>query len=144
MQKKATVTDVQTNGTRQDKNGNLYYKYEVTFDNNDTGEYSSKSQDQNKFIVGEETDYEFIDGRYPKVKPVYMQKGVHVPNKSFLPKDNNVQEYIVKQSSLKCATDYVIANGGDSSKVIEIAEMFTDWVLKGTKPTNDTKQDLPF
>ena len=40
----------------------MYNKtYTILFDNGDQGEYSSKSDDQNKFVVGEEVEYERID-----------------------------------------------------------------------------------
>ena len=135
--KKSKVTNVQSNGTWDGRFG-LMYKYEVGFENGDSGEYSSKSENQNKFIIGEVTEYEFIDGKFPKVKPIntFQQTSFSSNTK------DNVQEYIVKQSSLKCATDYVIANGGDPNTIIDVADIFSNWVLKGEKPTSDTK--LPF
>lgn len=140
MNKKSKVVSVQANGTWEGKYG-VMYKYEVAFENGDAGEYSSKSAEQNKFVEGQETDYEFIDGKFPKVKPVnnFQQGGF-----TAAPKNDKVQEYIVKQSSLKCSVDYVIANGGDEARVIEIAEMFTAWVLEGKKPTGTTSNDMPF
>tara|TARA_R100000329_G_C7483706_1_gene170390 strand:+ start:100 stop:510 length:411 start_codon:yes stop_codon:yes gene_type:complete len=136
MIKKGVVTQAQANGTWEGKFG-VMYKHEITFDNGDSGEYSSKSQDQTKFVVGQETEYEFIDGKFPKIKPVNtFQQG------NFTPKaKDDVQEYIVKQSSLKCATDFVIANGGDVKSIIDTAEIFTNWVLKGEKPGSN---NIPF
>jgi hypothetical protein len=139
MIKKGIVKNVQSNGTWEGQYG-LMYKFEVTI-GDDTGQCMSKS-DKCKFEVGQETEYEFTGGKYPKIKPVsnFQQGGsAQAENK------NKVQEYIVKQSSLKCATDYVIANGGNTSSIIEIAEMFTDWVILGIKPpkVNDNN-DMPF
>ena len=136
--KKSKVTNVQSNGTWEGRFG-LMYKYEVGFENGDSGEYSSKSENQNKFIIGEETEYEFIDGKFPKVKPIntFQQTSFSSNTK------DNIQEYIVKQSSLKCATDYIIANGGDQNTIIDIAEIFSNWVLKGEKPT-ESNTNLPF
>ena len=68
-QKKSVVTNVQSNGTWEGKFG-LMYKFEVSFENGDTGEYLSKSENQDKFVVGQETDYQFAGGKYPRVKPV--------------------------------------------------------------------------
>ena len=101
MIKKSVVKSAQANGGWNGKYGYMY-KYEIAFENGDSGEYSSKSAEQNKFVVGQETEYEYIDGKYPKVKPVNnFQQG----NFSAAPKSDKVQEYIVKQSSLKCAVD---------------------------------------
>ena len=116
------------------------YKHEIAFENGDAGEYSSKSAEQNKFVEGQEAEYEFIDGKFPKVKPVSnFQQGGYATVK----KGDNREKSIVRQSSLKCATDFVIANGGDEARVIELADMFTNWVLEDVKPT-PAPQEMPF
>ena len=144
MIKKGVVKSVTPNGSWSGQYGTMF-KFEVCI-NDDAGEYSSKSQDQTKFVVGQETEYEFIDGKFPKIKPVNTFQ-----QSNFTPKSkDDVQQYIVKQSSLKCATDFVIANGGDVKTIIDTAEIFTNWVLKGVKPTtnsdkiNDIINDIPF
>ena len=142
MIKKSVVKQAQANGGWNGKYGYMY-KYEIAFENGDSGEYSSKSAEQNKFVVGQETEYTLEAGQYGnKIKPINnWQPNAQVST----PKQSNdkVQEYIIKQSSLKCAVDYVIANGGNEGKVIEVAEMFTNWVLKGDKP-QEHPQDMPF
>tara|TARA_R110002020_G_scaffold144707_2_gene317798 strand:- start:261 stop:683 length:423 start_codon:yes stop_codon:yes gene_type:complete len=140
VNKTSKVISVQANGTWEGKYG-VMYKHEVAFENGDAGEYSSKSADQNKFIEGKETEYEFIDGKFPKVKPInnFQQGGSF----SAAPKSDKVQEYIVKQSSLKAAVDFVIANGGDTKTVIDTAEVFANWVLENKKPTS-APQEMPF
>ena len=67
-----------------------------------------------------------------------FQKGGNAPKQ-------DVQEYIIRQSSLKCATDYVIANGGDTNTIINYADIFTKWVLSGKVPTPaPSNESLPF
>lgn len=141
MTKTSKVTSAQANGTWQTKDGSkTFYKHEIAFENGDAGEYSSMSAEQNKFVVGQETEYEFIDGKFPKVKPVSnFQQGGYATVK----KGDYREKSIVKQSSLKCATDFVIANGGDESRIIEVAEMFTTWVIEDKKPT-PAPQEMPF
>ena len=46
------------------------HKFEVSFENGDVGEYLSKSENQDKFVVGNETEYQFKDGQFPRVKPI--------------------------------------------------------------------------
>ena len=159
MDKRSKVVSVQANGTWEGQYG-VMYKYEVAFENGDAGEYSSKSAEQNKFIKGQETDYQFIDGKFPKVKPVY-QKPDFASNgfSGGYKKDDNVQKMIVKQSSLKAAVDF--CNDGCSVEdVIKVAQKFTDWVMqeapkkadsfdqkltnKITEITNGSADDLPF
>jgi hypothetical protein len=142
MNKNSKVTNVQANGTWEGQYG-LMYKYDITFENGDSGEYSSKSKDQNKFVVGQDADYTFTDGKYTKVKPVsnFQQNGSAQTNTS---KNTDREIFIVRQSTLKCATDFICNNGGSPADIIEIAEMFTDFVLKGDKPKVDNSNDMPF
>ncbi len=144
MEKRSKVVNVQGNGTYDSKDGSkTFYKYAIEFENGDAGEYSSVSAEQNKFVKGQEVDYLYDLSRpqYPKIKPVYNYNNSNntAPKKV----NDNVQEYIIKQSTLKCATDYVIANGGSERRVIEIAEIFSQWVLKGEVP-QEHPQDMPF
>ena len=102
---KSKVLKAEPNGSWEGQNGTLY-KYTILFDNGDQGEYSSKSDDQNKFVVGEEVEYERIDkGKYIHIKPIYNFQ----PNSNYAPKkDGNVQEYIIKQSSLNVLLIFVL------------------------------------
>tara|TARA_X000001388_G_scaffold19274_1_gene12580 strand:+ start:18 stop:440 length:423 start_codon:yes stop_codon:yes gene_type:complete len=140
MVKKATVTNVQANGTWEGQYG-LMYKFEVTFDNNDTGQALSKT-DNCKFVVGEEATYEYKGGQYPKVK--YVSEFQQNNDFRAKPKADNVQELIVKQNALTNATTFVCNNGGTPQDVLEIADMFKEWVLTNKKPASTTKTDLPF
>ena len=142
MIKKSKVKSVQANGTWEGKFG-MMYKFEVEFENEDFGEYSSKTQDQNKFVIGQEMEYEFIDGHFPKVKPVY-QKPDFASNgfSGGYKKDDNVQKMIVKQSSLKSAVDFCSGGNCSPSDVIKVAQEFVDWVMEDKKP--DENNEMPF
>ena len=142
MIKTSTVKSVQANGTWEGKFG-MMYKFEVEFENEDFGEYSSKTQDQNKFVIGQEMEYEFIDGHFPKVKPVY-QKPDFASNgfSGGYKKDDNVQKMIVKQSSLKSAVDFSSGCNCSPSDVIKVAQEFVDWVMEDKKP--DENNEMPF
>ena len=142
MIKKSKVKSVQANGTWEGKFG-VMYKFEIEFENEDAGEYSSKTQDQNKFVEGQEMEYEFIDGHFPKVKPVY-QKPDFVSNgvSGSYKKDDNVQKMIVKQSSLKSAVDYCSGGNCSTSDVLKVAQEFVDWVMENKKPSENN--EMPF
>ena len=135
MIKKSTVKSVQANGTWEGKFG-MMYKFEVEFENEDSGEYSSKSKDQTKFVEGQEMEYEFIDGKFPKVKPVY-QKPDFVSNgvSGGYKKDDNVQKMIVKQSSLKSAVDS--CKGENHHHILKVAQIYVDWVMEDKMPDED-------
>ena len=142
MIKTSTVKNVQANGTWEGKFG-MMYKFEVEFEDGNAGEYSSKTQDQTKFVEGQEMEYEFIDGNFPKVKPVY-QKPDFASNgfSGGYKKDDNVQKMIVKQSSLKSAVDYCSKGNCSPSDVIKVAQEFVDWVMENKMP--DENNEMPF
>ena len=134
MNKKSKVIAVRGNGTWEGQYG-LMYKFEIEMENGDIGEYMTKSEDQTKFVEGQTTDYVFIDGAYPKIKPVNTFQG---GGGGGYKKNDNVQEYIIKQSSLKCAVELCIARGVYTrDDIISEAEFLTDWVL-------GVNQDNPF
>ena len=136
MIKKSVVKQAQANGTWQGKFGTMY-KHEIAFENGDSGEYSSKDQYQTKFVVGQEVDYEYHSGEYPKIKPVntFQQGGNFSKGKS-----DDVQEMIVKQSSLKAAVDYCKGDTFYTRDIIDYAEEFFLWVTKGIKPDENNKK----
>ena len=63
MEKKSKVNGVSANGTWDSKYGTMY-KFEVSFENGDVGEYNSKTQDQTKFVIGQEAEYSITSREY--------------------------------------------------------------------------------
>jgi len=93
MQKNSKVIRVTGNGTWEGNYG-LMYKFEIEMENGDIGENLSKTSEC-KFKEGQETEYQFIDGQFPKIKPV----------NNFQPRSNNsdVQDNIRYAQSLNIA-----------------------------------------
>jgi len=140
MNKTSKVTAVQANGTWQGNYG-LMYKYEVTFENGDTGEYSSKTEHQTKFKIGVEAEYTITEGQYPKVKPVYVQGG----SAAWQPNPERDLK-IVKQTCLKAAVELCGFGEIKMQDLLTTADNLVSWV-NGTatkaKPVKETT-DLPF
>ena len=139
---KKTVKDVRAE-EGFDSQWGYFYKFIISFEDGMVAEYLSKSETQNKFIIGKEIDVEITTRQYNgksinKVKPVSSFQASSRP----APKADNVQELIVKQNALTNACNVI--GEADLAKIIEVAEVFSDWVLKGEKPTLTTKNDLPF
>lgn len=140
--KNSKVTNVQPNGT-WDGNYGLMYKFEISFENGDVGEYSSKNKLQDKFIVGQQTDYEYTDGKFPKVKPVYIKpdnfnkSNNYTSSNSF---NDNRQLLIVRQSSITRGIEFMnLLNSINPTKftrkeieqiILEEAEVFEKWVMR--------------
>ena len=142
MTKKGIVKSVQSNGTWEGKYG-LMYLYEVTI-NEDSGQYMSKSDNQTKFIKGQEVEYEYTGGQYPKIKPAQtFEKGNFKPSNASSG-GFDTQRLIVKQNALTNACN-IIGDASDLNKIIETAEVFSKWVLNDERPSKVEKSnDLPF
>ena len=145
--KKSKVIAVTPNGTWEGSYGTMY-KFEIVFQDGSVGEYSSKSKDQNKFEVGAETDFEYHGGKFPKIKPVYVQPNVQgsSPAQSF-GKSDDVQIKIVRQSMLKASVDFHAINPElkpSEVDVLKTAERFVAFV-NGNKEVQFTKEwkDVP-
>tara|TARA_Y100001973_G_C5175594_1_gene321709 strand:- start:620 stop:1051 length:432 start_codon:yes stop_codon:yes gene_type:complete len=139
--KTSKVKNVQANGTWESKaTGDTYYKFDIEMEDGNTGEYSSKSQDQNKFVVGEEVQYEYHGGKFPKIKP-YYNKGNFTGG--FKGNDDR-QVSIIRQSSLKASIEYLRGAEASLEEVFETAEKMIAWVNKTEVNTDNKKDDLPF
>ena len=139
---KKKVLNVSPQGDFESQYGH-FYKWEIEFEDGFKGEYLSKTETQNKFVVGQEIDVEMTSREYNgrkinKVKPVSTFQSGSRP----APKSGNRDELIVKQNALSNACNVI--GEADVAKIIEVAEVFSNWVLKGEKPTSTTKNDLPF
>ena len=125
---KAKVVSVSPKGDYQLRDGKTLYKFFVSMDNGDSGEYSSVKPDQDKFIVGQEVEYELSNTQYGnKIKPVYAQGG-YTP--SYSSGGDDKQKMIVKQSCLKAAVDLLKDKGAKSTDVLKVADSFVEWVLE--------------
>jgi len=139
---KKKVKDVRAEGGFDSQWG-YFYKFIITFEDGMVAEYLSKSENQNKFVAGEEIDVEVTQRQYDgrtinKVKPVSTFQG----GSRQAAKSSDRDELIVKQNALTNACNVI--GEADVAKIIEVAELFSNWVLKGEKPTSTTKNDLPF
>lgn len=130
--KRGKVVSVTPKGDYQLRDGKTLYKFFVSFDNGDSGEYSSVKPDQDKFNVGQEVEYELNATQYGnKIKPVYSGGGGYAPKYSSGFDDK--QKMIVKQSCLKAAVDLLKDKGAKSTDVLKIADSFVDWVMEEDK-----------
>ena len=141
--KKGKVQNVQSNGTWESSNYGVMYKYEISFDNGDTGEYSSKSDNQGYFKEGEEVSYEFLGGKYPKVKP-HREEFTQSPKPSY--SNTSKDELICRQNALTSAVRS-LGEGCKAEEYIHRAEIFKQYTFDGQTPEaieELAKAGLPF
>jgi hypothetical protein len=145
--KKGKVVSVNPQGDYQLKDGRTLYKFVLSFDNGDTGEYSSVKPDQTKFVVGQEAEYELNATQYGnRIKPVYNQgggfSGGGYSGGSYSSGGDTKQKMIVKQSCLKAAVDLLKDKGAKSTDVLKVADSFVSWVMEEDK--KETSYDNHF
>ena len=139
---KKKVSNVTPQGDFPSQYGH-FYKWLVEFQDGFQAEYLSKTETQNKFVQGQLVDVEISTRQYNgktinKVKPVSNFQGQQRQSNQ----SGNRDELIVKQNALSNACSVI--GEANVAKILEVAEVFSNWVLKGEKPTSTTKNDLPF
>jgi len=127
--KTSTVTQVTPNGT-WDSNYGTMYRFEVTFENGDMGEYSSKNQNQDKFVVGkmatyEATTREYKGNTYLTVKPVAAQGGTWQGGGK---KDPATEQRITRMNVLQRAVDMYLHEKIDEEEILIYADVFEKFV----------------
>jgi hypothetical protein len=133
MEKTGIVTTVTPTGTWDSPYG-LMYKFDITIDEKDGGQYMSKTKDQTKFVLGETVTYTLdnTNPTYPKIKPVFIENA----NKSNYNKvDNKTQIMIVKQTAIKEAVNLLIHDQIEKGELFEIAEDIKNYVINEIRPT---------
>jgi hypothetical protein len=136
MEKTSKVTNVAGIGTWNGQYG-VMYKFEVSFENGDSGQYMSKSQEQTKFKVGQDATYtiegkDFNGQTYYTVKPVMQQQSFGGGGqKPAYQKDPETEKRITRMSVLKCATDLVINGEVKIHDLTKVATFLEHYVMTG-------------
>ena len=134
--KTAKVTNVQGSGTFKE-----LYVFELQLDNNDTGKIYKKGQDAG-VKIGDEINYTLNDKGSIKIQ---REGGGFNSSQSFK-KDSNVQEHIIRQSSLKGAIDLVVSEKIEPHEWEKMADSFVEWVYgkKQVKEMPSFAEKSPF
>lgn len=141
--KTSKVKSVQANGTWDSKFGGTFYKFEVEMENGNAGEYSSKTKDQDKFVVGEEVQYEFEDGRFPKIKPYYNKGNLISASKGGYTDADKMR--MAKSVAIKSASIFFQNKEVEKEKVKSFADFCYNYIVGEDKSgLNENTDDLPF
>jgi hypothetical protein len=136
MEKTSKVTQVSGVGSWNGQYG-LMYKFEVSFENGDMGQYLSKSIDQTKFKQGIEATYtiegkEFNGNTFYTVKPVMaQQQAFQGGGKPAYQKDPETEKRITRMSVLKVAGDLAIHGHIKLHDLTKVAQIFERYVMTG-------------
>jgi hypothetical protein len=122
--KESNVSSIQGSGMFKE-----LYVFEVEMQNGDVGKIYRKTDDP-KWKEGQLIKYTIND------KGTFKEEGGYQGGSGYKKKDDNVQKMIVKQSTLKCAVDFVIAKNGTSDDVTTLATKWFDYIME--KDSNKT------
>tara|TARA_B100000963_G_C22390399_1_gene564236 strand:- start:198 stop:566 length:369 start_codon:yes stop_codon:yes gene_type:complete len=120
MNKTDIVKKVIEKGNWSPKNDSskTFYRFEIEMENGDVGQYSSIKENQDKFIVGQSVDYEYIGGDFPKIKPIYNKKN-----------ENNIDDKLMKKCvALKSASALLTGSNFSKEKCVEVAIYFENYL----------------
>ena len=131
MQKQATVTGASFLKSFEGKYGTMFV-HSIQFDNGDAGEYLSKTQDQNKFMIGQQVDYTIESaGEYQgvpqyKVKPVVQN--TFSGGGGYSKRGGGNASFALSYSKDLAVANIAAANQVSSEQVIQIADKFLNWL----------------
>ena len=127
MIKKSVVKSTKEDGTWNNKNGDIFYKYQILMANGDHGEYSSVSDNQTKFISGVEVEYVYVAGDHPKIKPHYITKAPYTYSQT----NNDESKQIARSVGVKSSVDLAIATGVTDLEIILVnAKILSDFIIR--------------
>ena len=146
MTKTSIVKDIKSAGQPYEGQYGTLYGFYVTFENGDNGKYNSKSQDQTKFVIGQEATYDYIPREYngktyytvKPVNPQYATQSVSNSTSNGGGTHTSKDESIIRQTALKAAAEL----GGTPQQVIANAQTFADWVMKKAELQASQSQHL--
>lgn len=135
---KVTAVTLKKEGTGQ---YGKYFIFTVVFDNGDTGDYLGKSNPQNAFTVGQDSDYtkETVqNGQYTNVKIKTVQQ-----NGGGFKAQNPI--YANRRTALESASK--MRNAANEQDAIRIAEIFLKWLNESppqaAAPTPPPVDEIP-
>ena len=120
--KTSKVVSVQFLKTWDSRKGDTFYSHQIQMENGDCGEYSSKTQEQNKFIEGEQTEYEYHPHEsFPKIKPHYARPQF---TGNAMPNDNTM----IPSVSIKASAVFNAGRSVDAQQVVKDAKVFAAYI----------------
>jgi len=135
MEKTSKVIQVAGNGHYDSQYGRMY-RFEISFENGDSGQYSSKSENQTKFILQQEATYTMeskdYNGRtYYTIKPAMQPAPAFGGGGAKFQKDPETEKRITRMSVLKVAGDLAIHGEIKIHDITKVAQILERYVLTG-------------
>jgi hypothetical protein len=130
MKQISTIAKLYQQETFPTKEGDTMNRYNVTTTNGVTGNFYWVGQ--LKFKEGDEVEYDYDANKkkFVKINPTKTQAFTQPKGNYSNPKDD-VQKYIIRQSSLNRATDLFAGKPINVDEIINLARTFENYVHNG-------------
>lgn len=126
--KTGKITFIQADGTFESY-GNTLSKYKVTLATGEVFTFNAKGDFKKN--VGDEIEFEVTNEQYGNAKLVYTKPFQAAPqyNQVSTPqKKDDVQKFIIRQSSVASAVNFWKDKGGSEQQVLEFAEKIVNYI----------------
>tara|TARA_R110002020_G_scaffold2793_12_gene13120 strand:+ start:443 stop:889 length:447 start_codon:yes stop_codon:yes gene_type:complete len=133
--KTSTIVSAKFLKTWESRKGDTFYAHQIQMENGDCGEYSSKTQEQNKFVEGEQTEYEYHPHEsFPKIKPHYARP-------QFTGNAMQNENTMIPSVAIKASAVFNAGRSVDAQQVVKDARVFAAYINEPpaeTAPPADT------
>lgn len=134
--KTALVKNIQGDGVWDTPDGNRLYKFEIEFDNGDSGLFFSTKQEQTSFTIGQTGSYTIAQGKNGnKIKVARDWKPKNGATKSPFEKDT-----ITWLACLKATAELHAGSGLTSEEIADTADYFFNRCKKAAVGNLDVHQ----
>lgn len=118
--KTSTIVSAKFLKTWVSRKGDTFYAHQIQMENGDCGEYSSKTEQQTKFVEGEQTEYEYHPHEsFPKIKPHYAR-----PQFTAMQNDNTM----IPSVAIKASAVFNAGRSVDAQQVVKDARVFAAFI----------------
>lgn len=122
--KTGRITNVETSGTFESY-GSTLTRNKVTLATGET--YTFNSKGAFKKNVGDEIEFEVVNERYGNAKLIY-NPNKPAPQAAPVQKNNDVQKFIIRQSSVASAVNFYKDKPSSEDEVLDFAERIVNYI----------------
>lgn len=122
--KTGRITNVETSGTFESY-GSTLTRNKVTLATGET--YTFNSKGAFKKNVGDEIEFEVVNEQYGNAKLIY-NPNKPAPQAAAVQKNNDVQKFIIRQSSVASAVNFYKDKPSSEDEVLDFAERIVNYI----------------
>ena len=123
--KTGKITNIEPNGTFESY-GSILTRNKVTMATGETLTFNSKGDFKKN--VGDEIEFEVVNAQYGNAKLIYNPNRPAPQQAAPAQKNNDVQKFIIRQSSVASAVNFYKDKPSSEDEVLEFAERIVNYI----------------